>query len=268
MRKGIAGVSGYQTIGPVYQTEKQGYSTVKAILSCKNKRLRITYHHIVDYPVFTSTIYSYTILIVEVSEASTVERGIMMQFAIYPMVIMIVNVTVWIVGMIGVVVGFDLFGTFSLCQPLLSARPWTLITYFFTYDALGYLIPDMLILFLYGRAFCRIAGPKSFIITYLSGGLFAGVVLLLFAPPLSITSGAGGAIFATAMALTIIEPKLKVWFTSLWIATAAYFVLALFVYPNLIIPRLPPLIALPTAIGGIIIGLTAGLILRYKQAQI
>jgi len=216
------------------------------------------------HQLFTHIQYS----IVEVSEASTVERGIMMQFAIYPMLIMMVNVTVWIVGMIGVVVGFDLFGTFSLCQPLLSARPWTLITYFFTYDALGYLIPDMLILFLYGRAFCRIAGPKSFIITYLSGGLFAGVVLLLFAPPLSITSGAGGAIFATAMALTIIEPKLKVWFTSLWIATAAYFVLALFVYPNLIIPRLPPLIALPTAIGGIIIGLTAGLILRSKQAPI
>jgi len=119
----------------------------------------------------------------------------------------------------------------------------------------------MLTLYFFGSYLCGLVGNRNFLIVYFMGGILGNVVYLLLGPPLSIAIGASGAVFAVAGALTVLRPRLPVFIIPipvpipLWIAVIGGFLILSFA----------SFVAWQAHLGGLVLGLLAGLLLKKRQ---
>ena len=142
----------------------------------------------------------------------------------------------------------------------LSQQPWTIITSVFVHGGFAHIIFNMISLYFLGSFFLRAAGERSFLAVFFLGGL-AGNLLFVLLAPFSIGIGASGAIFAIGGALAVMVPKVRVFIIPipvpmpLWIAIIILFFLS-FLFAG---------IAWQAHLGGLLLGLIAGLILKKRR---
>lgn len=171
-------------------------------------------------------------------------------------------VVVFIVSMVNPGVVYYYLG---LQPAALASRPWTVLTCLFVHASLWHVLFNMLTLFFFGSYLGRLVGETKFLIVFFAGGLLGSAFYILYAfflgSPYTIAVGASGAVFALGGALAVMVPKTRVFVfpipapIPLWIAIIGGFVLISF-WPG---------IAWQAHLGGLVLGLVAGLYFRRQR---
>ena len=155
----------------------------------------------------------------------------------------------------------EVIGLFGLTPVLLPQQPWTIITSMFVHGGWGHILFNMIALYFLGSFLIRAAGERSFLAVFFLGGLAGNALFILLANPFSTGIGASGGIFALAGALAVIVPRVPVFIffipipMPLWIAVIILIALS-FLFSG---------IAWQAHLGGLVLGLVAGLILRRRR---
>jgi membrane associated rhomboid family serine protease len=164
----------------------------------------------------------------------------------------------------------SLIGTLGLQPSTWTKEPWTVLTSMFMHGGFFHIFANMFTLYFLGSYLCNMIGDKWFIIIYFVGGIIGGFFFILFSlyTPLSnansLVIGASGAVFAAAGALTALAPKMKVLVfpipapIPLWVAILGGFLLMSFL----------PGVAWEAHLGGLLVGLIAGFILRKRKRNL
>jgi membrane associated rhomboid family serine protease len=148
----------------------------------------------------------------------------------------------------------------GLTPALLPQQPWTLITSMFVHGGFAHIIFNMISLYFLGSFFLRAAGEKSFLAVFFLGGLAGNLLFVLLADPFTTGIGASGAIFAIGGALAVMVPRVPVFIffipvpVPLWVAILIFLLLSFL-----------PGIAWQAHLGGLLLGLIAGLILKRRR---
>ncbi|MDH4367862.1 MAG: rhomboid family intramembrane serine protease, partial [Dehalococcoidia bacterium] len=151
-------------------------------------------------------------------------------------------------------------GLLGLTPALLSQQPWTIITSMFVHGGFGHILFNMISLYFLGSFLIRAAGDRSFLAIFFLGGLAGNILFVLLANPFSTGIGASGAVFALGGALAVMVPRVPVFVLfipvpiPLWVAIIIFFLFSF-------LPR----IAWQAHLGGLLLGLIAGLILRKRR---
>jgi membrane associated rhomboid family serine protease len=130
----------------------------------------------------------------------------------------------------------------------------------FVHGGFTHILFNMISLYFLGSFFLRAAGERSFLAVFFLGGLAGNIFFILLANPLSIGIGASGAIFALGGALAVIVPRVPVLVfpipvpVPLWVAILIFLLLSFL-----------PGIAWQAHLGGLSLGLIAGLIFRRRR---
>jgi membrane associated rhomboid family serine protease len=148
----------------------------------------------------------------------------------------------------------------GLTPALLSKQPWTVITSMFVHGSVWHILFNMISLYFLGSFLLRAAGERSFLAVFFLGGLAGNILFALLAGPFTAGIGASGAIFALGGALAVMVPRVPVFIffipvpVPLWAAIIIFFLFSFL--PN---------IAWQAHLGGLLLGLIAGLILRRRR---
>jgi len=161
----------------------------------------------------------------------------------------------------------------GLTPALLSQHPWTIISSVFVHGGFGHILFNMISLYFLGSFLLRAAGERSFLAVFFLGGLagsflyfllgylvLRGLIPPTFGDPFIPGIGASGAIFAIGGALAVLVPRVPVFIffipvpVPLWVAIIIFFLFSFL--PN---------IAWQAHLGGLLVGLAAGLILRTRR---
>jgi len=149
----------------------------------------------------------------------------------------------------------------GLTPALLPQQPWTIISSMFVHGGFTHIIFNMISLYFLGSFFIRAAGERNFLAVFFLGGLAGNILFILLAYPFSIGVGASGGIFALAGALAVIVPRVPVFILfipipiPLWIAVIILLALS-FLFSG---------IAWQAHLGGLLLGLVAGLIFKRRR---
>ena len=149
----------------------------------------------------------------------------------------------------------------GLTPALLSQQPWTIISSMFVHGGIWHILFNMIALYFLGSFLIRVAGERNFLAVFFLGGLVGNLFFILLANPFSTGVGASGGIFALAGALAVIVPRVPVFIffipipMPLWIAVIILLVLS-FLFSG---------IAWQAHLGGLLLGLIAGLIFRRRR---
>ena len=168
------------------------------------------------------------------------------------------NVVIFIITLLRPEAVINLLG---LTPASLSKQPWTIISSMFVHGGFLHIIFNMIALYFLGSFLIRTAGEKSFLAVFFLGGLVGNVLYFLLGPPLTTGVGASGGIFALAGALAVIVPRVPVFIffipipMPLWIAVIILLLLS-FLFSG---------IAWQAHLGGLLLGLVAGLIFRRRR---
>jgi len=121
----------------------------------------------------------------------------------------------------------------------------------------------MITLFFFGTYFNRLVGEKRFLLVYFSGGIVGNIFLLALAgfAPYSAALGASGAVFALAGGLVVMQPRLPVIIFPIPIPIPLFVA----VIGGFLILSFMPLVAWQAHLGGLIVGLIAGFIIRRRE---
>jgi len=147
----------------------------------------------------------------------------------------------------------EVISLLGLTPALLSQQPWTIISSMFVHGSLWHVLFNMIALYFLGSFLIRVAGEKAFLAVF--------VLFAVLADPFSTGVGASGGIFALAGALAIIVPRVPVFIffipipMPLWIAVIILLLLS-FVFSK---------IAWEAHVGGLLLGLIAGLIFKRTR---
>jgi len=148
----------------------------------------------------------------------------------------------------------------GLTPALLSKQPWTIITSMFVHGGLTHILFNMISLYFLGSFFIRAAGERSFLAVFFLGGLAGNILFVLLTDPFTTGIGASGAIFALGGALAVMVPRVPVFIffipvpIPLWVAIIIFFFLSFL-----------PGIAWQAHLGGLLLGLIAGLIFKRRR---
>jgi len=170
--------------------------------------------------------------------------------------LILVNILLFVVVLIRPELRYDL----GLNRLFFTDRPWTLLTHMFIHAGFWHIFANMLTLYFFGRYVYSLIGEGKFLIVYFLGGLLGGGLYLLMADPQATAVGASGAIFAVAGALTVMRPRLTVFVfpipvpIPLWVAVIGGFIIMSFA----------SFIAWQAHLGGLVLGLIAGLFFRRR----
>ena len=165
-----------------------------------------------------------------------------------------------VVGGYPITVNNEVVRFLGLNTAQLSQQPWTIISSIFVHGGFTHILFNMISLYFLGGFFLRAAGEKSFLAIFFLGGL-AGNILFVLLAPFSIGIGASGAVFALGGALAVMVPKVPVLIIPipvpipLWVAIIIFFFLS-FLFSG---------IAWQAHLGGLLMGLAAGFILRRRR---
>jgi membrane associated rhomboid family serine protease len=170
--------------------------------------------------------------------------------------IIALNVLIFIVTLIRPEIVYLL----GLKPSLLSERPWTIISSMFVHGNFLHILFNMISMYFLGSFFIRAAGERSFLAVFFLGGLAGNILFALMADPLSTGIGASGAVFALGGALAVMVPRVPVFIffipipVPLWVAIIIFFLLSFL-----------PSIAWQAHLGGLLLGVIAGLIFRRRR---
>jgi membrane associated rhomboid family serine protease len=181
------------------------------------------------------------------------------------------NVLIFVITLLRTEAVISLLG---LTPVLLPQQPWTIISNMFVHGGFGHILFNMIALYFLGSFLIRAAGEKGFLAVFFLGGLagnalyvllgylvLRGVISPSLGHPFTTAVGASGGIFALAGALAVMVPRVPVFIffipipMPLWIATIILVLLS-FVFAN---------VAWQAHIGGLVLGLIAGLIFRRSR---
>jgi membrane associated rhomboid family serine protease len=166
------------------------------------------------------------------------------------------NVVIFIITLLrpGAIIDF-----LGLTPARLSEQPWTIVSNMFVHGGFAHILFNMISLFFLGGFLIRAVGDRSFLAVFFLGGLAGNILFVLLAHPFSTGVGASGAIFALGGALAVMVPRVPVLVfpipvpIPLWAATLIFFFLSFL-----------PGIAWQAHLGGLSLGLAAGLVLKRR----
>ena len=179
-------------------------------------------------------------------------------------VLIIINFLVYIATIVATFLDYPLILLLGLQPASFLQRPWTILTNLFVHGDIWHLLFNMLTLYFFGSFLTRLLGTRILLIIYFLGGILGNILFMLLGDPYSVAIGASGAIFALGGVLTVLAPKLRVIVfpipvpIPLWIAIIGGFIIMSFL-PN---------IAWQGHLGGLILGLIAGVLLRRRGRSI
>jgi membrane associated rhomboid family serine protease len=195
------------------------------------------------------------------------------------LIIILVNVLVFIFTQLRPEYEFDGVNPTALHLALhpdtFTSQPWTLLTSCFVHASFFHILGNMVTLYFFGTYLTQMVGERKFLATYILGGLAGSAVYLLwvfYAPwsdpidrQLGVLAGASGAVYAVGGALAILQPNVKVLLffvipMPLWVAVIGGFVVLSLLTANLGI-------SWQAHLGGLVIGLAAGLYFRRRPRQ-
>jgi len=151
----------------------------------------------------------------------------------------------------------------GLNTALLSQQQWTIISSIFVHGSFAHIIFNMISLYFLGSFFIRAAGEKSFLAVFFLGGLAGNLCFILYAHLVDLTLtgfGASGAVFALGGALAVMVPRVPVFIFFIPIAMPLWVAIIIFFFLSFI-----PGIAWQAHLGGLLLGLVAGLILKRRR---
>jgi len=142
------------------------------------------------------------------------------------------------------------------------SRPWTVVTAMFVHAGFWHIFANMLTLYFFGSYFSRLVGRGRFLFVYFAGGIVGNLLFWALAFPFAVGVGVGasGAVFAIAGGLVVLRPKLPVMIfpiplpIPLWVAVIGGFLILSFL----------PSVAWQAHLGGLLVGLIAGYIIRRR----
>jgi len=173
------------------------------------------------------------------------------------------NVVIFIIELItggGIAARSELISFLGLTPALLLQQPWTIISSMFVHGGWGHILVNMISLYFLGSFLFRAVGERSFLAIFFLGGLAGNLLFVLLANPFSTGVGASGAIFALGGALSVIVPRVPVLIfpipvpIPLWVAILIFFFISFL-----------PGIAWQAHLGGLLVGVIAGLIFRRRR---
>ena len=145
--------------------------------------------------------------------------------------------------------------TFGLTPSEFLNEPWTIVTNMFVHAGIWHILSNMLILYFFGSFLLGLVGEKKFLIIYFVGGLLGNLLFMWLALPFQTAVGASGALYAVMGTLAVMRPRMKV---------LVYFLIPVDLWIIVIVGALMilPGIAWQAHLGGLALGLAAGLYLR------
>ena len=173
------------------------------------------------------------------------------------LILVIINFVIFIATLIRseliYILGFQPAAFFS--------RPWTIVTAMFVHAGFWHIFANMLTLYFFGSYFSRLVGRGRFLLVYFAGGIIGNLLFWALAFPFAVAVGASGAVFALAGGLMVMQPRLPVIIfpipipIPLWVAVIGGFLILSFMSG----------IAWQAHLGGLIVGLIAGFIIRRRE---
>jgi len=169
------------------------------------------------------------------------------------------NVLIFIITLLRPQSVINLLG---LTPGLLSQQPWTIVTSMFVHDPgiWTHILFNMISLYFLGSFLIRAAGEKSFLAIFFLGGLAGNILFILLADPYSTGIGASGAIYALGGALAVMLPRVPVLVFPIPVPMPLWGAILIFLLFSFL-----PGIAWQAHLGGLLLGLIAGLILRKRR---
>ena len=154
----------------------------------------------------------------------------------------------------------DVAGSLGLTPALLSQQPWTIISSMFVHGSFTHILFNMIGLYFLGSFLIRAVGERSFLVVFFLGGLAGNVLFILLADPFSTAVGASGAIYALGGALAILVPRAPVLIFPIPVPIPLWAAILIFLLLSFL-----PGIAWQAHLGGLFLGLVAGLVLRRRR---
>ncbi len=150
------------------------------------------------------------------------------------------------------------FSTFGLSQRLFADQPWTIVTNMFVHASLWHIMGNMLMLYFFGSYVLRLLGESKFLFIYFAAGLLGNVTFLLLGPEYAIAVGASGALYGVMGTLAVMRPRLKV---------LLYFLIPIDLWIVVVLGAvmISPGIAWQAHLGGLLLGVAAGLYFRKRE---
>lgn len=149
----------------------------------------------------------------------------------------------------------------GLTPALLSQQPWTIISSMFVHGSIWHILFNMIAFYFLGSFLIRAAGEKSFLAVFFLGGLVGNILYFLLGPPLTTGVGASGGIFALAGALAVIVPRVPVLILFIPIPMPLWIAVILLLFLSFLFSG----IAWQAHLGGLLLGLVAGLIFKRRR---
>jgi membrane associated rhomboid family serine protease len=169
-----------------------------------------------------------------------------------------INVFIFLITMISPFIADSL----TLTKPIFNSAYWTILTAMFVHAGFLHIFFNMLTLYFFGTFCLQLIDAKWFLVVYFVGGIFGNILFLLLAPEYSSVVGASGAIYAIGGVLAAMRPNLKVYLyffipVPLWVVVIIGFLVTAPIGNT----------AWQAHLGGLIVGLLAGLYFRRKEHQ-
>ena len=181
--------------------------------------------------------------------------------------IIILCFLVYIATIVAQMMGHNLIPVLGLQTASFLQHPWTIVTNLFVHGSIWHILFNMITLYFFGTFLLRLLGTNTFLVIYFLGGIMGNIFFMIsavfgiLATPYTIVIGASGAIFALGGTLAVLTPRLRVYVfpipapIPLWAAVIGGFVLISFIGG----------VAWQGHLGGLVLGLIAGLILRNRM---
>jgi membrane associated rhomboid family serine protease len=157
----------------------------------------------------------------------------------------------------------DMVSLMGLAPALFTSRPWTILTSLFVHGSLWHIAFNMISLYFVGNLVIKLLDEHNFLKVYFAGGILGNIFYLLLGNPSTLGFGASGAIFALVGVLVMIVPKLPVYILFIPVAVPLWAAVLVF----LLISFLPH-IAWQAHVGGLVLGLIAGLSFKKKRQAV
>jgi membrane associated rhomboid family serine protease len=154
----------------------------------------------------------------------------------------------------------EVIGALGLTPGELSERPWAMISAIFVHGGLTHILFNMIGLYFLGSFLIRALGERSFLAVFFLGGLAGNALFAVLAHPQATGIGASGAVYALGGALAIMVPKVPVLVFPIPIPIPLWIAIILFLLLSFL-----PGIAWQAHLGGLFLGLTAGLVFRRRR---
>ena len=148
----------------------------------------------------------------------------------------------------------------GLTPALLSQHPWTIISSMFIHGDFVHILFNMISLYFLGSFMLRAVGERSFLAVFFLGGLAGNILFVLLANPLSTGIGASGGVFAVGGTLAVIVPRVPVLVFPIPVPISLWVAIIILLFLSFL-----PGIAWQAHVGGLLLGLVAGLIFKRRR---